>query len=358
MNRPLWTALSAAFALVLVLTLAVGCATDGTETEGPESGEDNAENGLESMTLTLVEEWAVSRHANIVTSAASNDGCKNCHDGLIFAATGGGMQGRMQVELPSDTEDANDPGTDEGGEESVRDFPVGVDCRACHLGAGAQIADEGSVEMIPSVDVAEGGLGSLCMACHNGWHLAGKGDDGALTAPHTSVQTDMFFGVNTLEAGNDSTATAGSSVSIHRTVDDTCVGCHVARSDREANHTFAVEGFEGCSTQGCHEGDMTDGGDSDEDFDGDGSIEKFAVEVEGLSELLRTAIESKAGPFESSHGQVVFERGGTPDDATYAAAYNYFFVQKDGSRGIHNPTFTIDVLQSSINAVGGKTPDS
>lgn len=96
---------------------------------------------------------------------------------------------------------------------------------------------------------------------------------------------------------------------------------------------------------------MTEGGTAEKDYDGDGTIEKTVVEVEGLSDALKAAIEAKAGTFESKSGQLVFASGTAPDDATYAAAYNYFFVMKDGSRGVHNTAFTVDLLASSIAAV-------
>jgi hypothetical protein len=125
---------------------------------------------------------------------------------------------------------ANDPGTDEGGEESARDFTVAVDCKACHMGAGAAIADKGSVDQIPSVPTAEGGLGSVCTACHNGWHMSGKNADGELTAPHTSVQTDMLYGVNTVDPRVESTATQGDPQSPHLKVKDKVGGQRVRES--------------------------------------------------------------------------------------------------------------------------------
>jgi len=345
--------------LLLVLSLALvglaGCTTDGEPGGTTTGGTGSSGDSTQTMTLETVTQWAVSRHAQVVTRAATEEGCKNCHDGLTFTMTSGGFQARIATSSvdASEQADANDPGTDEGGEESARDFTVAVDCRACHMGAGAAIADRGSVDQIPSIPTAEGGLGAVCMACHNGWHMAGKNAEGELTAPHTSVQTDMLFGVNTVDPGVESTATEGDKESPHLKVPNTCVGCHVAGSGTEGpNHTFRVESFEGCEGEDCHDQDMAQGGTAKEDYDGDGTKEKTVVEIEGLTETLKTAIEAKAGQFESKSGQVAFASG-TPDQATYAAAYNYFFVLKDGSRGVHNTAFTVDLLTRSIRAVGG-----
>ena len=349
------------FALPLLLVSAIaataltGCGSGGN---GRGTGEDGAStDATQTMSLEIVEQWAISRHAQVVTRAATEEGCKNCHDGLTFTETGGGFQARIATSsvAASGQADANDPGTDEGGEESVRDFTVATDCRVCHMGAGAAIADKGSVDKIPSIPTAEGGLGALCMACHNGWHMAGKSAAGELTGPHTSVQTDMLFGVNTVDPGIESTATEGAKGSPHLKVKDTCVGCHVAGSDAEGpNHTFRVTSFKGCQAKDCHDQDVTQGVTAKEDYDGDGTKEKSIAEIEGLTAQLKTAIESKAGKFESARGQVAFASGIAPDQATYAAAYNYFFVLKDGSRGVHNTAFTVDLLSRSIRAVGGK----
>lgn len=344
--------------LVLALSLVIlaGCTTSGTQNEPKKTDEKTdvkKDDAAKTMTLEVVTQWAMSRHAQVVVRAATEEGCKNCHDGLTFTTTGGGFRARMTSSSvdASEKADANDPGTDEGGEESARDFTVATDCRVCHMGAGAAIADKGSVDQIPSIPTAEGGLGAVCMACHNGWHPSGKNADGELTAPHTSVQTDMLFGVNTVDPGVESTATQGDKESPHTKVTDTCVGCHVAGSDA-TNHTFRVESFEGCESKDCHDQDMTDGGTAKEDYDGDGTKEKTVVEIEGLTEALKTAIESKAGEFKSAKGQVAFTKA-TSDEPTYAAAYNYFFVLKDGSRGVHNTAFTVDLLTRSIRAVGG-----
>jgi hypothetical protein len=224
----------------------------------------------------------------------------------------------------------------------------------CHTGAGAEIADVGTVDQIPGIELAKGGLGAVCMACHNGWHAAGKGTEGELTAPHNSVQTDMLYGLNTVDPGIESTVSAADRESPHLKVENTCVGCHVTGSeDEEPNHTFGVKDYKGCERAECHEQDMTQGGTAEEDFDGDGTKEKVAAEIEGLGETLKAAIEAKASAFESAHGQIVFTGGTEPDDATYAAAYNYLFVQQDRSKGIHNTAFTIELLNRSIRAVGG-----
>lgn len=357
---------SVLFALLLVAALATGCQQQGTDEgqQGEQQEEGPTAQGLELETVT---QWAQSAHSRPVVFAAEEEGCKNCHDGLTFTETGGGFQPRIATgtaETTGTTESTSTTGEPlEEATAEKRDWVVAADCRTCHMGAGPQLAKEGRIEGVPNLDTAEGGRGALCMACHNGWHAAGAGREGNAAAPHYSVQTDMLYAVNTLQVSEgtvESTATASEQgeESPHLKVEDTCVGCHMRQGkDGAVTHVFRIEDYAGCQAEGCHNEDMTDGGTAKEDYDGDGSEETFAVEVEGLLEQLRAAITEAAGTseFKSQGGDVVFGGGARVDvnSPEYKAAYNYFFVEKDGSRGIHNGEFTVKLLQDSLEGLGG-----
>lgn len=345
--RGKWTlVLSLALIVVLAAVLA-GCDQGGTQDGDNEQGEERPD-----LRLEVVEQWAQSAHARPIARGAEEEGCKNCHDGLTFTEAGGGFQPRFG-EATEPTRPAEGTETT----EPARDWVVATDCRACHTGVGVEIAEEGSIDGIPSLDTAEGGRGALCMACHNGWHAAGPGREGNPAAPHYSVQADMLFGVNTLQVGTGTgggaTESDEESASPHLEVEDTCVGCHLGGGD-EANHLFVIENYDGCEGEDCHDQDMTDGGDAEEDYDGDGQTEKAAAEVEGLMEKLKAEINRAAGStdFRSERGDVAFEGGTvTTGDPAYQAAYNYLFVEKDKSRGIHNYQFTVRLLQQSLEGV-------
>jgi hypothetical protein len=137
------------------------------------------------------------------------------------------------------------------------------------------------------------------------------------------------------------------------------------------------------------------------DYDGNGSIEDVQVEIAGLKAILQTAIENAIGAelgsmqlppvptipvtltpasgrmkYTITAGSLVRTFPGpnvsatdNPDiaygsltadkkalwDALYGAAYNWAFVSNDGSSGIHNTGYAVNLLQSAYKAVTGTT---
>ena len=101
--------------LVLALSLVIlaGCTTSGTQNEPKKTDEKTdvkKDDAAKTMTLEVVTQWAMSRHAQVVVRAATEEGCKNCHDGLTFTTTGGGFRARMTSSSvdASEKADAND----------------------------------------------------------------------------------------------------------------------------------------------------------------------------------------------------------------------------------------------------------
>ena len=78
------------------------------------------------------------------------------------------------------------------------------------------------------------------------------------------------------------------------------------------------------------------------DYDGDGVIDGVQTEVQHLLDKLALQLPP-VGQAKSS----------LSIDATWTqpqleAAYNYLFVQSDGSLGIHNMAYTVGLLKASI----------
>jgi hypothetical protein len=129
-------------------------------------------------------------------------------------------------------------------------------------------------------------------------------------------------------------------------------------------HTFAMSvatdaghvenAVNACST--CHIGLDTYDRPAGGDYDGDGSELGIQTEVDGLFDLLRPGLLALPGTTLSSHGYIEISSGGftalNPDQKR--ALYNFNFAWKDGSKGIHNPSYAVQILQRSYYGVYGR----
>jgi hypothetical protein len=118
-------------------------------------------------------------------------------------------------------------------------------------------------------------------------------------------------------------------------------------------HTFEPT-VEAC--QECH-GGISDFEDilAKEDYDGDLAVEGVQLEVDCLKEILKDAVidaslsqgarDSLTADFEAVGDTLIATR------EQREAAYNYFFIDYDSSRGVHNTTYAIQLLQKSTLAI-------
>jgi hypothetical protein len=148
--------------------------------------------------------------------------------------------------------------------------------------------------------------------------------DSTRWGPHHGPQSAMLLGVG--GAGN----VDGSPAAHGKVVQDTCVTCHLY----EDNHSFDPN-VAACKQ--CH---------SDaENFD----IGGVQTEVAGMLDELKTAL--------AANGMIVSVDDDTPvvgdyPEAEAAALWNYIFIaHEDKSMGVHNPAYTIALLQASIDAL-------
>ncbi|MHC4584638.1 MAG: hypothetical protein ACYS3N_08895, partial [Planctomycetota bacterium] len=108
-------------------------------------------------------------------------------------------------------------------------------------------------------------------------------------------------------------------------VADTCVTCHIGP---DMDHSFVANA--GCAE--CH----------GEDFDNDSK----QAEVEALIVQLHDLLEAK-GLYHDGHPVV-----GIYPAAQAEALWNYIFIAiEDASLGVHNPSYTRDLLNASIAAL-------
>ena len=289
-----------------------------------------------------VAEWDNSVHAVTTTDPAGNATCVGCH-------TAPGFIGRML------------------GWDYTNTAYVAIDCQTCHDPHGQTnptnnvyvLRALAPVTLMDGTVVTNAGLGALCMQCHHARVDAAtyvpttKGS--SHFGPHEGPQADMLEGVNGYTYGLAIPSSAHASA-----VSNTCVACHmqsVASTDpaylHAGGHTFAVayngEDMVGACEQ-CH-GAMTSFDFPVEDFDGSGVTEGVQTQVQNL--LNKLSVLLPPGGVIQSNLNIT----STWTQPQLQAAYNWQFVNNDGSLGVHNTAYAVGLLQASIaNLTGVSVP--
>jgi hypothetical protein len=291
-------------------------------------------------------EWNNSLHAVTTRDPAGNAGCVGCH-------TGTGFVGRMKGSTKVDTSYG------------------AINCQSCHephgqtspSNAAHLIRNDMPVKLANGFAIANAGEGALCMNCHqsrqNAEVYAATAAASAHFGPHSGPQADMLEGANGFTYGRIIPSSAHAFVA-----DNTCVGCHmqtVATTDpaflQAGGHTFKV-GFTptGSNTpiqlvgvcQGCHGPEVTTFNFALLDYDGDGKIEGVQTEIQHLLDQLSTMLPPVGQPKTSLTIDTTWTR------AQLEAAYNWQFVNNDGSKGIHNTAYAVGLLKASIDDLKAK----
>lgn len=324
------------FILLLICIFGIfmgACSPEETTDEGAKDNNTPKTANQVDAVSRVTEQWEKSAHAKAIDednpeeAPGMNEGgkCFFCHNGYAFERKAEKLEGIGILK--------------------------GTSCDTCHIGYAKTLMKDGSIEL--PIGNIKGGTGTLCIACHMG---RGK-EPNQESAPHHSVQTDMMFGKSGAQVkGFD------YGKSPHANVENSCLSCHMTEDkDGVSDHLFKMnEENAGKSCGKCH-GFSNFNPDAKADYDGDGNKEGIQDEVQGLLDLLEKEIKGKlnGGSFESGHGQIIFkDEAGTELDAPpspelYNAVWNLFFVQYDGSKGIHNPVYSIQLLQQSYKELTG-----
>jgi hypothetical protein len=206
-----------------------------------------------------------------------------------------------------------------------------------------------------------GGEGKVCMDCHktrrdaNTYTLTKV--NSSHWGPHHNGQADVLIGQNAATFPNYPPYLSGS----HKNIANTCVSCHMAQTtdtgtvtrDKVGGHSMTLhyeatnyDHVKGCLS--CHPGITSfDDFDSPSDYDGDGSTESWRDEVEGLEHALAWYLPPMG---DSVSWQLIAADSNNVN--LRKAYYNYQIIEGDKSQGMHNPFFTVGVLQQSILALG------
>ncbi|MBI4336308.1 MAG: carboxypeptidase regulatory-like domain-containing protein [Chloroflexi bacterium] len=327
-------------------------------------------------------QWRFSGHAK--TGAASmhqaeSTSCVECHTGQGFVEVK--IRGKQPVFPSMATEEQPATLT-----EPSQQPPVA--CAACHDphaftepfkgnygSASRQLRATGSVA-VPAGVTVDASESAVCVLCHaNKRDVAYKADfiAGKKTrGVHDNSQADIFFGVGAFDYGQ-------KLFNDRHTADvkNGCVQCHMAaqpavepgadgkmgtaddvKATSVGAHTFytagdfkgkRVENLNACST--CHKDITTFNRTASGDYDGDGKTEGVQDEVKGLLELL-----AKQLPKDPATGDVLSTSITTSNttEAQRQALWNYWLVKNDGSYGVHNTRFVVELLRLTYKQLTGK----
>ena len=344
----------------------------------------------------LSAEWQTGKHANreLAVHEATWEGrqtnaahCGRCHSEQGFKA----WLPQLMKGDPGLIKKPDGSAADEAFIKSLgltKDQVKPITCAACHSG-GSALRVQNNIPLLPNgLVISAVGKGALCMACHNtrnGRIVWDTPDPKRYTGPHEAAQTDVIFGKNVFFY-NDT----GETASPHAVfTGDSCVSCH-KQLGREG-HTFKP----GKCTE-CH------GEKFKETYVRNGTVD-LLKQLEVVIEKKVLAVKEKIGCITSwnpetdkdtantaidgkqikaveiptsIHGQIslkiILQNGkavysqlgnikdacgdqGKPvfatSDPIVRALWNYLLFEYDGSKGVHNPTFTRNVLITTINAI-------
>lgn len=259
--------------------------------------------------------------------------------------------------------------------------PHAVSCVACHdphdPALPKQLRWMQDVVLDSGYEFKNAGKGSICALCHQSRVPKNLetfiNNDSA--GPHYGPQADILLGVNAWSFGAD----IKQVTSVHQVVtQDACMTCHMARIPQNGwsvekgtllgGHSFKITNSLDTDTpsddisnyrnacQPCHltmtsiDRVMKTG----QDYDGNGKVEGIQTEVRGL--LMRIAnrlIERYPGIQVDDELELVIP-GTIATQFSFtekAVVYNFRLFVRDGSFGVHNGRYTIQILQKTYAAL-------
>jgi hypothetical protein len=297
--------------------------------------------------------WTSSFAKNNTTTTYNLDACIRCHDGNGFVAfTKGVAKDFSAYKLKDHT---------------------GITCATCHDQHGngnlhqLRVTPSGSDTLGNGYSYTGlGGVGEICFNCHK----ARKSNTAMLNVsvsstwgPHHNSQADELLGQNAAVMYGDSAYANGSHKDV---LADACVSCHMSATPDTSDHANynkvgghswhmrnAANNYQNVKVcQGCHTMDSFDTFLASADYDGNGKIEPVQTEVKGLLKQVALLLPH-TGPDTALVINYSAIKASSDSIRLKKAWWNYQLITNDGSYGVHNMAFTVDVLQRTIKALGG-----
>lgn len=279
-------------------------------------------------------QWASSKHktgGNFERNAAYCAGC-HTHEGFIDVLENGNTN-MVASKSPSN--------------------PSPIGCRTCHQIHETFGPEDWQLTASEPIDLIVGdgtpadmGKGNVCASCHQARNpdplpVAG-GDDVTINSPywgpHYGTQTNMIAAQGGVEFDGE----VGYNKGPHSDMEGGCVTCHMAEpyGDQAGGHnmsmTYAYHGHDAPLTSGC-----TDCHDS-EDFDFNyGGVQ---TDTEDLLADLKDELVSRGVMDDTDHAVP-----GNYSSSEAGALYNYLYVLKDASLGVHNSHYAKALLENTLD---------
>lgn len=315
-------------------------------------------------------EWNASKHAVVTrtpSGSTSRINCVRCHT------------------APGFEQFIENAGNTNGYATNV--VYEAITCQACHDPHDAsnphQLRAANTYTLPEGTTVTNVGLGALCMTCHHSRNGSAEANvanyqqlkptwaGGSSFGPHDSTAGDMVEGVNGITYGKVIPSGSHSAV-----IADVCVGCHMQPVDpsspafgQAGGHTFSMtynvvsggvtntQDFVDVCVK-CH-GPIDKFDFARKDYNGDGVIQGVQTEVKLLLDKLSTLLPNSTYQANANNyvadGLVKSSISVKTNWPTkfLNAAWNWQFVDVEGSMGVHNAPYAVGLLKASIGDLTG-----
>ena len=270
---------------------------------------------------------------------------------------------------------------------SVPEQGNGLECGTCHstFGADSSADDYYSLVEVSDFALSDGSTHSsdddaanICATCHAG-RKVGADVDASIASGSLSFQNVHYLPAAGTQLGGDGHmgyeygANAYAGTFDGHNGGDSCTDCHSAS---DTGHTFdAHVTYDAGNCGPCHNSSSSLGaikGGSRGDYDGDGTAEDLAVELEGMATAVLTMANANDGLCYDAHSYPYFftdsDASGPECDggeASYSnafsgwtesslkAAYNYQIWSKDPGAWAHNFDYLAQLLYDAYEDLGG-----